>query len=280
MSKSSGNTQREGSWETGHQRLSKWQQKAPAPCRLLPQKQAHKINFLHVSKSVSENMLVHLTDPSTGHAGTNFWWKDFLILDDLGWEGASSEAEFKAQEKHRSQQLKQQSDASNFRQCKRSTKQDGSTLSRINGLALSQTHMENMLERRKWYRDKHGNSPCYPVILTGFRTNGRELHLILCKKHVRGTQPDEYIQRVRAHGFDVLDKRGYSSIGGTDKEEQDDAQMDHLFDLSHKNRFYKESQASRKHKVSGGGSGQINPLAYASVESETMNQTTTRLQPV
>ena len=268
-------------------RLPYWQQNVPASFTLLPQKKAHAVDFLHVSASVSENMLLQLPEISPEHSNTDFWWRDLIQLDDLGWEGADSEVEYAQKEKERCRGLLENPSGYCFRASRRACMMNSvpgrkpSGLARINGLALSQAHFNNMLNRREWYRDKGGNPPCYPVVLTGFRTNGRELHLILQKiSHPAGTQGDAFVSRQRVHGFDVLDKRGFSNLGdekGTEKgnkdEEEDNedeegkGKVDHNFDLNQKAGIFTQSSVIHgPTRVTVVDPGQIHPLAYATAD--------------
>jgi hypothetical protein len=243
-------------------KLPIWQQEAPSAFGLLPIKRAHTVNFLNVTASVAINLLRQL-ERKPEFDGP-FWWKDLLQLDDDDWVGAGSKDEFETARGARRDGIQ----AARFRQCKT---RDQKTLSRISGLATSQTHLDNMLRRAEWHRD-NGQSPCHPLILTGFRTNGRELHLILAK-HTRkpGAPPGGPVARVRTHGFDLLGKRGYGAIGteaadaddGEERVELDPHAKSLDIDNCKNGGIYAVSKKiERSVKVVVVDPGQINPIAF------------------
>ena len=252
--------------------LPEWQQRAPSHFELIPNKPAHKVNFMLVTMSVAKEVVRLLwkrqgrTDISsvlkTLHDDP-FWWNRLLQLDDADRGLVSDTASYKQEWcTNRRRAIVEGRSTARFRAAGRRVELHENTrctyLSRISGLATSQEHFDYLKAHTK----------TQPLILTSFRTNGRELHLIVEKSSVAANAPTDReppTARRRSFGFDQLRERGFKALRDTADGEADGGCP---LDLqSHRYGVYGDVVTSQRPVVAiVVDPGQINPLAYATVQ--------------
>ena len=247
--------------------LSEWQQRAPSHFELIPKKPAHKVNFMLVTMSVAKEV-VRLLLKRQGRKDISmvlqtmhddpFWWNHLLQLDDAERNLVSDTVSYKQEWcTNRRKAIVEGQSTARFRAAGRPVKPHDSTyLSRISGLATSQEHFGYLKAHTK----------TQPLILTSFRTNGRELHLIVEKSSVAANAPidrEPPTARRQSFGFDQLHKRGFKALS-------DDSEADGGCPLdlqSHSYGVYGDVVTSQRPVVAiVVDPGQINPLAYATVQ--------------
>jgi hypothetical protein len=252
--------------------LPEWQQRAPTHFELIPNKPAHKVNFMLVTMSVAKEVVRLLwerqgrTDILPGLKEMHndpFWWNRILQLDDD--RGLISDTASYKQEwcTNRRKAIVEGRSTARFRAAGRKVKLHEHTrctyLSRISGLATSQEHFEYLRAHTK----------THPLILTSFRTNGRELHLIVDKSSVAANAPTDReppTARRRSFGFDQLRERGFKALRDDTTDGEADAGCP--LDLqSHSYGVYGDVVPTQRPVVAiVVDPGQINPLAYATVQ--------------
>jgi hypothetical protein len=253
--------------------LQEWQQRAPSHFELMPNKPAHKVNFLTVSMSVGKDIvrllwkrrgLTDISDELKRMHDDPFWWSRLLILDDPERAEVDGRDSYKgAWCNARRLAIKDRTITAGFRACGSRVKLPGTRckyLSRICGLASSQEHFDYL----------RAHTSTQPVLLTAFRTNGRELHLIVEKSSMAPSAPSDRpapTVRRRSFGFDQLHKRGFKALRNDDNNKENEPESACALDLTrHRYGVYGEVVTTKKPLTAVVvDPGQIHPLAYAAV---------------
>lgn len=244
---------------TAMDQLHEWQRATPAKFALLPIKRGHAVDFMHITASSAGDLIAHMAK-SAPNAGTPFWWKDLITLGD--WDGGGgSREEFDVAVASRRQ------NPSNF---KSSGNRKGQELALLRGVATSPKHLLHMQRRAEWHKQQ-GRAPCHPLVVTGFRTNGRELHIIVEKlsRKAGSSSPHSPVQRVQTHGFDLIDRRGFAALSCDDDDDNDEeCSQGRMFEPAIDTQgIFAQAKASETNIVATVvDPGQIHPLATVRAE--------------